>query len=80
MPVTGGGAWAGSCSALLAEIATHAELTTIRLWVTPTQHAARRFYASLGFREISNPDRGMLDGPGAHEEIAMEREANERSG
>jgi ribosomal protein S18 acetylase RimI-like enzyme len=59
--------------ALLAEIAAHPEITTTRLWVTPTQEAARRFYASLGFREIANPDSSMLEGPGAHEEIAMER-------
>ena len=59
--------------ALLEEIATLPGVTTIRLWVTPTQHAARRLYASLGFREVKNPDRSMLDGPGAHEEIAMER-------
>jgi GNAT superfamily N-acetyltransferase len=59
--------------ALLAEIAAHPEITTTRLWVTPTQEAARRFYASLGFRDIENPDSFMLEGPGAHEEIAMER-------
>ena len=28
---------------------------------------------ATGFREIGNPDSSMLEGPGAHEEIAMER-------
>lgn len=59
--------------ALLAEMAGRPEIATIRLWVTPTQHSARRLYASLGFCVVENPDRSMLDGPGAHEEIAMER-------
>lgn len=59
--------------ALLDEIAGSPEIATIRLWVTPTQQAARRLYASLGFRDVDNPDRGTLEGPGAHEEIAMER-------
>lgn len=65
---------------LVEEIAARPEIRTIRLWVTPTQRAARRLYASLGFREMANPDRSKLDGPGAHEEIAMERAVNERSG
>lgn len=62
---------------LLQEIAAHPEMATIRLWVAPTQHAARQLYTSLGFREVENPDRSMLDGPGAHEEIAMERPVNQ---
>ncbi len=62
---------------LIAEIAARPEITTIRLWVTPTRHAARRLYASLGFQDVENPDRSMLDGPGAHEEIAMERAVSE---
>jgi ribosomal protein S18 acetylase RimI-like enzyme len=60
-------------SALFGEAAARPEITTVRLWVTPTQHAARRLYASLGFQEVKNPDRGTLDGPGAHEEIMLER-------
>ena len=63
--------------ALLAEIAAHPEIGTIRLWVTPSQYAARGLYASLGFRIVENPDRGMLDGPGPNEEMAMERTVNE---
>jgi GNAT superfamily N-acetyltransferase len=63
--------------ALIAEITAQPEITTIRLWVTPTQHAARQLYASLGFRVVENPDRSMLDGTGAHEEIAMERLVSE---
>lgn len=59
--------------ALIAEIVAQPEITTIRLWVTPTQQAARQLYASMGFQEVENPDRTTLDGPGAHEEIAMER-------
>lgn len=64
-------------SALIAEIGAHPEITTIRLWVTPSQHAARRLYASLGFQEVEHPDRRGLDGPGADTEIAMERPVNQ---
>jgi ribosomal protein S18 acetylase RimI-like enzyme len=64
-------------TAVCEEIAGRPEITTIRLWVAPTQHAARRLYASLGFREVEHPDRSMLDGPGADEEIALERPVNE---
>jgi ribosomal protein S18 acetylase RimI-like enzyme len=60
---------------LIDEVMTRPETTTIRLWVTPTQQPARRLYASLGFRVVANPDRGMLDGEGADEEVAMERPA-----
>jgi ribosomal protein S18 acetylase RimI-like enzyme len=67
-------------SELLSEAAARPEITTIRLWVTPTQQAARRLYASLGFQEVTNPDRSMLDGPGAHEEIALARAVNEEEG
>jgi ribosomal protein S18 acetylase RimI-like enzyme len=63
--------------ALVVKIATHPDIRTIRLWVTPSQYAAQSLYASLGFRIVENPDRGMLDGPGADEEIAMERTVSE---
>ncbi len=63
--------------ALIEEIATRPGITTIRLWVTPTQQAARRLYAALGFQLVENPDRSKLDGPGVHEEIAMEWAVNE---
>lgn len=58
---------------LIDHVATRPEITTIRLWVTPTQQSARRLYESLGFQMVENPDRSMLDGDRAHEEVAMER-------
>jgi ribosomal protein S18 acetylase RimI-like enzyme len=58
---------------LLDHVASRPRISTLRLWVTPTQQAALRLYASLGFRVVENPDRSMLDGEGAAYEVAMER-------
>jgi ribosomal protein S18 acetylase RimI-like enzyme len=64
---------------LLDHVATRPQIITLRLWVTPTQQAALRLYASLGFRVVENPDRSMLEGEGTQEEVAMERLARGRN-
>ena len=56
--------------AAIDHLAAFAEITTIHLFVTPTQHPARELYQSLGFRIIAEPDG---QAPGA--EYLMERPA-----
>lgn len=44
-------------SAIIEHLRAHPEIATIRLWVSPSQQAARRLYDTIGFGVVVDPSR-----------------------
>jgi ribosomal protein S18 acetylase RimI-like enzyme len=65
----------GLLSAIIDHLTAYPEIATIRLWVSPSQHAARELYETMGFGVVALPDRDDAAARG-DDRLILERPAS----